>query len=804
MANNPVQVVLNAQSYVDFANNPPGGSIKDFFAGKDAEFQVHKEKLIAQVGDLQKALANVPEGELIYAKVELQSKAWAKSHRPIKKVFPTKDIASVSGPNIGSLVIEITPDDLPVIIETVRSAESMTKWDDKDGKLKAKPSRTRSEVGAIQSIRSYEASDRRRFSVEQAMKWLADPRTGRAYYIETFVSHRSIEGRASDKTKNRATKAIEAFEARLSELNLPIEVTITSEKWTHASLYIVRLKEDSNYQEAESIHSALLSFLDHQPIVKSILLPPILQTANMPGGSAESPAISAPDSSKSYPVIGIVDSGVTNFPALAQWCTGSVDFFPKENQDVSHGTFIAGLVCGADELNTHPVFQESKCQYYDLGLHPTAAGSYQDYYPRGFIDFLEQLDAEIPAAKELGVRVLNMSLAVTVPVADESYSLFANLLDEIADKHDVLFVLPAGNLEESLARDEWPSDPDEAEAMLLGYRYKGLDRIYQPADSIRAVVVGALNPPDHNNAVFPSRYTRCGPGPSLGAKPDIAHIGGRFDAESGLRSFLPDGTGIQSCGTSYAAPLAAKTIAVLDHVIEGETSREALIALTVHHAEPPKCLSSKKLKTVKKDFVGAGIPCPAVETLVVGDHEITLVFNGVIHDGKELIFQFPWPKSLVGDDGKCSGNVKLTLVYRPPIDRGQGGEFVRANLDAFLRQEDIDKKTGKVSFKGRLKGEGTKQYEKELVQHGAKWWPVKRLEDELTGVGRSSQWKLVVEPLARSESSLPEDGMPFTVVLTISDPEKQKPVFNEMRQQLQVYGATISDIRTAARTRVRG
>jgi hypothetical protein len=191
MANNPIQVVLNAQSYVDFSNNQPGGSNKDFFAGRDSEFGTHKEMLINQVSELQRSLNSLPKDELVYARVELQSDAWAKSHRPTKKVFPARDIASLSGPKIGSIVIEITAEDLPKIIATVRSAEPLTNWEEKDGKTKAKPSRTRSEVGAIQSIRGYDASDRRRFSLGKALQWLSDPRTGGAYYVETFVSHRS-------------------------------------------------------------------------------------------------------------------------------------------------------------------------------------------------------------------------------------------------------------------------------------------------------------------------------------------------------------------------------------------------------------------------------------------------------------------------------------------------------------------------------------------------------------------------------------------------------------------------------------
>lgn len=339
--------------------------------------------------------------------------------------------------------------------------------------------------------------------------------------------------------------------------------------------------------------------------------------------------------------------------------------------------------------------------------------------------------------------------------------------------------------------------------MLAGYRFAGQDRIFQPADSIRALVVGALDPQSPEGGFLPSRYSRRGPGPSLGAKPDVAHIGGRFHDNSGLYSFSVIGEALQSCGTSFAAPLVAKTIAALDHAIEGSITREALTALVIHHADVPSGLENSALRQISRDFVGAGIPCHAAETLLVEDYEITLVFNGVLTGGHELLFQFAWPTSLVDGKGGCSGAVKLTLVYRPPTDRSFGGEFVRINLDAYLRQEVIDPKTGEISFKGRLKGDGSKLLEKELVKHGAKWWPVKILMGDFDSVGGSSQWRLVIDPLARSEFVMPEDGIPFSAVLTISDQGKAAPIFNEMRLQLQNAGATVSDIRTALRLRVR-
>ncbi|MDM0119011.1 S8 family peptidase [Variovorax arabinosiphilus] len=802
--NSPVQVVLNSQDYVRLADVNPGGSNKDFYADRDAAFVQHREKLRNQVLGLEQTGVS-KRGGLIYAHVALQADAWAKSHRPVNKIFPGSHVGPSYGGPLGSIVVELEASAISRIAATISSAEPQTNWVlNKDGKRVAKPSRERSEVGAIESVRVYSSADRRNFSLEQAVEWLSDRRTGGSYYIETFISDRSVNERQSAGFRLRGAKALAAFRTELIELGLPIKVTQLEERWVTASLFVITINPQAlgNLDEARRIHEKLIGFLDEQPIVRSILLPPVLQAAKLESDEIGPANLPVPANVLStYPVVGVIDSGVTTHPALAAWSAGDTGMVFGTDQDVGHGTFIAGLICGADALNSHPLFQEQKCRFFDLGLHPTSEGSYGQFYPRGFVDFLEQLDAEIPAAKMAGARVFNMSLAVTTPVADTSYSIFANLLDEIADRHDILFVLPAGNLDAAQAREEWPSKPTDAMEMLVNYRHAGKDRIFQPADSIRSLVVGAVNPPDEQGVCLPARYSRRGPGPSLGAKPDICHVGGKLDSMSGLCSISADGNLLHACGTSFAAPLAAKTLAAINHEVVGKLSREALIALAIHHADLPAALTHKKLKQVIRDFVGAGIPRLADHTLQNEDSEITLVFSGVLSKGQELRFAFAWPKSLVTEKGACSGSVKVTLVHRPPIDRDHAGEFVRVNLDVYLRQEVIDQETGEATFKGRLKQETPSGLEKERVQHGAKWWPVKRSMVTLDEAGNSSQWRLVVDSLSRSEYAFPEEGVPFTVLMTISD-DLGLPIFNEMRQQLQVAGAQIDDIRAEIRPRV--
>ena len=90
--------------------------------------------------------------------------------------------------------------------------------------------------------------------------------------------------------------------------------------------------------------------------------------------------------------------------------------------------------------------------------------------------------------------------------------------------------------------------------------------------------------------------------------------------------------------------------------------------------------------------------------------------------------------------------------------------------------------------------------EAELIEHDLKWSPVKVLAKTFRqGVGPSSNWRLFVDYLTRAGEVMSEEGVPFTAIVTISDPDAERPVFNDMRQNLQALGTQIADIRTAAR-----
>jgi hypothetical protein len=316
----------------------------------------------------------------------------------------------------------------------------------------------------------------------------------------------------------------------------------------------------------------------------------------------------------------------------------------------------------------------------------------------------------------------------------------------------------------------------------------------------------------------PTTYTCRGPGLRVGCKPDVAHFGGALPtsrmADTGLATLGVGGIPAFCAGTSMAAPLVAKTIAMIDARIEDDFPTHTLHALLVHHSDLPDCLTSPRLREIARQFCGFGIPCGTDDMLTTDDSSITLVFNSALplKDGRAQVlrFDFAWPAELVDSSGSCTGVAKMTLVSRPPLDAAYGAEFVRVNLDAKLQQRQpmISRKDGKPSYRNEIeyvsfrRGAGQQGLEKELIKHGLKWWPVKKYEADLgEGVGASSRWRIEVDSVTRSGQKFP-DSVPFSLVVTITDPQR-RPIFQSMRRSLSVNNVSLRDIQVSSRARPR-
>lgn len=802
MNNNPIQIVLNTSDYIDSPMPDASGSNKEFYPHKDEAFKAHKKEILMNMNELKESLLT-KEHHTTFAHVILKPVAWAKSHRPIRGIFKSNKVPYIGGGNIGEMIVEINDDNIDDIISSIQKAEEFTKEmiNPKTNKIDFKPSRNKSEVGAINSIRAHDESDKRYFSIEAAFNWMQNVESGRVYFVELF----SLSADQLQKS-SKINTLHDDFESLLKRFTVETQRHVRTGRNNGSVFYVIYLSDDDNRNI--DFHKTLLQTLDQCEIVKKIYLPPIISRSQDTSHkeSLKSPVEFPIDLEVDYPVVGIVDTGVAPLECLSQWKIGGSDFVTSTNQDRSHGTFIAGLLSGGSLINPEiKNLNEVPCRFYDLDLYPTTKKEFATNYPRGFIDFLRQLDAEVQDAKSHGVRVFNMSLSLLTSIDDDSYSFYASMIDDICDSNDVIFVLPAGNLTEQFLRDDWPDLHTDVLSMLAKYRYQGKDKILQPCESIRSISVGALDSSIKDKSLKPSKYTRRGPGPSLGIKPDVCHIGGTLKEDTGLYSLSTSENLVSGCGTSYAAPLVAKTLAVLDRQIAGYVPRETLYGLLVHHAKVPSILDKKELKEISRDFVGFGLPPIAEDIVLYDDSSITLVFNGnFTHPHNELSFDLTWPKCLTDEDGKCRGDVAMTLVYSPHCDNRFGNEFIRLNLDACLRQAVENPTTGAIIFKGVPKDSLKSSHEEELIKNGMKWWPTKKFNWRFKGRGTSSSWRIVVESLLRSDVTFPTSGVPFSVLLTITDPKKGGLVFNEVRSSLISAGVKISDIRTSNVIRARG
>ncbi len=824
----PIQIVLNPDNFQEAREKGGGGGHKDFFAHRDKEFAAHKASLLQQIETISGELAAQTTGSVGYAKVILRREAWAKSHRPMTALFRPDRTRLVGGADLGVMIVEARPRSLAEVAKQIEEAETETilRFDETKNKDVPHPSARKSEVGAIDRIELFGASDKRNFSVEEAVAWLSNPMTGGSYQVELFTPPAP---RADwDRLDEANRKLLETFVAGFSTLGQGVSVARMSSGSGSQPLLSVRLDETTTpvlrmndtpsnerkralapfAHDIES-HIRLLEFLDNHPLVRRIELPGIIVRANAATENRTRPSaatINARALRRSYPKLGVVDGGIS--PALDEWIIDRWTVLADEDSNHAHGTFIGGLATIGASLNGPEICSEADgAELVDIAIFPSPekAGAFASYYPDGVPQFFDEMEAAVADAHARhGVRVFNMSLNILQPAATDRYSAHAVRLDGIAEANNAVIFVSAGNTQPQDLRPEWPADASRALADLALARNDGL---LTPAESARNVTIAALNPTGHDGCVpyAPTRYSRRGPGLRGSMKPDLAHVGGAGTQHTtlghGLFSILPDGAIVDGCGTSYAAPIAAKTAAVIEHLIEGEVSRETIIGMLVHHARLPEPLRDKTLSPVARHLGGFGMPPSAEKILETGDHSITLVFASRIKPGEQINFGFSWPASLVEAGGKCRGAAKLTLVSTPPLDARFGAEYVRVNINAVLQQEQApDKWKGRIEPVYLPDKRDRHAIEAELIEHDLKWSPVKvHAKNFPKGVGPSSNWRLFVEYLTRAGEEMPEEGVPFTAVLTISDPTGDKPVFNEMRQNLQAIGAQITDIRTAAR-----
>lgn len=733
----PIKVVPTLER--DFYRPVVSGGPPKIFGEVNKELRQKLSSEVIAVRDQFASAFKTYPGAPAVARAKVKAEAMAKSHRPTN-IFDPRTCPIIGAEGLGQILLSATKEGLEQLARRIESTQ------------------TKLGIANLSTVDSIEA-------VLPIVHLPADLK--RPVKLKLFRHHL----RESDE-------AIEQyFRSILNE-------------FTDESVQEVRYGRGLKVYRIESknpkLYKSLEGFVGTQSMGEFPVYFPVRTTATTIRSVAPED-FPPPDPNVDYPVVGVVDSGTPeNDPYLSQWRVGRVCAVPPQFQDNSHGSFVSGLIIHPRRLN-HSDSRFPSCSAKVLDVVALGKGGTSEEI---LIATLEDVLKKHPE-----VKVWNLSLGTSTPVRDRSFSDFGVALDRLQDDFGVTFVLAAGNYREKPLRT-WP--PDD-----LGEK----DRICPPADSVRSIVVGSVAHREHSSSRVkenqPSPFTRRGPGPVYLPKPELSHIGGNCNAQLngsqvGVLSLDGKGNVAEDIGTSFATPLASTLFANVSHRVVG-SSRLLARALLVHSA----ALRTGKIDPQLLKYQGFGAP-PDVDAILGCDpSQCTLIFELSI--AQSVAYEksvFPMPKCLYINDDTVRANIMMTLVHDTDLDASFGSEYCRSNIEVSLGTYDVGEdgkrhQKKQVPEDPKLVGKG---YEKDLVEYGFKWSPVKVYRREMVRGVRGENWRLDLSIHHRS-SHVQLKPQTAVLIITVSDPKKTAPVYNEMVVEMARLGWAASDLQVRPRVR---
>jgi serine protease AprX len=693
------------------------------------------------------------------AKVILKKDATAKSHRPVE-LFSPRTCPIIGGERLGELYISIRPGGLTTLESEL--------WNTSNQKITAN-------ISTINRIEPYTAQDSLGSCPIENL--VADSQLAHNRPLRVRLFRHALP-RDNEVLHSAFLNLVETQQAKAERLSYG------------DGIFIYRL-QNCDTATVDSV----ARFVGTQS-VSSVPGYRVVRTAARITGNLQKDGFPAPDSGRTYGVVGIIDSGTDpNNEQLLRWIVSRWDVVPRELQNNDHGSFVAGLLVHGRRLNHGDTrFPEGSSRIVDV-VALDRDGEISEF------DLLNIIDESLTKYPE--VKVWNLSLGLVGPgCEDHEFSLLAAALDERARKHDVLFVLAAGNYTTPPFRD-WPPTDE-------GHQ----DRICPPADALRGITVGSLAHIDTASTrvrkEHPSPFTRRGPGPGYLIKPELSHYGGNCDAagnyvQTGVVSLDGNGHTAENIGTSFACPLvatvAANVIAELQ-VTPDATSPLLAKALTIHSA-----FLQRATRTTAREinYYGLGPPLDPNRIVHCAQSAATVILQIPVNTKPEFGKRpFPMPTCLVNPDSGLNAEVFMTLVYDPPLDRAFGIEYCRTNVTASLGTMERDDKTNKDVYHRQIHPFPkalTEGYEEDLLKGGFKWSPLKLYYRRFQRGPVGGTWRLTLEVLNRSEFTLNE-WQDIILLITIRDPGGKAEVYNELVREMNRLGWGAQDLQVITRQRL--
>lgn len=658
--------------------------------------------------------------------MRLRDMAVAKTHRPLTLIFEANMPQAGHG-EINEMLVAVNPVSLGQLEHVIRTRTTKA---------------IRNNLSTVDRFEAWDINRRLpRYARNQPLaQVLASFRQVTARLMVRLFSHDSAA---------TTSLVVERFEQllgahRIAPVRLP--------QRTGPPLFLLAMNEAMSV----AAFSAIIQF---QGVRQARPEPRILPVAAvLPAGPR--PTFAGAPPAPGLPAVAVFDSGVDPASAhLQPWVVSRDTYVLPPDTNFVHGTAVASLVVDSRGLNSqHAYFpMATACRIHDvcaLELYGAQQG-----------DLIIRLREAIP--KHPNVKVWNLSLG-GAEIGDDEFSEFGRELDALSDTYGVLFVVAAGNYQDQPRRG-WP-----APAVALA------DRISTPADSVRALTVGAITHLESAASLVriaePAPYSRRGPGPVFTPKPDLVHVGGNADAllqtaGIGVNVLTGAGTVNTGCGTSYASPIVAGLAARTWHSLSIPGRAHPLTpspvmvkALMIHSAQ----LGTPDRAALERRYYGAGMPGDPISVLYDSDSSFTMLFElDIVDSMKWRKSPFPIPPALI-HEGKLKAEVIITAVYAPPVDPSKGAEYVRFNVDVGFGRLSTNA-NGNLAFQGCVPAEGelgTTGFEEAQIEHGGKWSPVKTYRRSFRKGAAGNVWALQATLLRRAFE--PQLAQPLRVVIAVT------------------------------------
>ena len=572
-------------------------------------------------------------------------------------------------------------------------------------------------------------------------------------------------------------------------------------------LTIFRLENISSQDQYEQlVQFPALEFLSFMPKIK----------VEWQSSKSDSNIITKePEDNQDYPIVGVLDSGVERVGQLSPWIEGHSSSYPDNLLNKSHGTFVAGIIAYGDQFENKEIAGVKACRIFDAAVLPDTEKEEIEED-----ELLENIREAI--SQNTWIKIWNMSLGYEDWEVDSSnFSQLAMALDNIQQQYNVIICKAAGNCKNFLLN-------------------KPVGKITVPSESVLSLVVGSVS--DQGE---PSVFSRTGYGTANIHKPDLVSYGGNIVKvgnkylKDGVKSFDVTGHTIEDVGTSFSTPRVATLLAGLDNEIKEEFDPLLLKGLAVHSAKYPEGIKLSQPERVQ--MMGYGIPDNMGDILYNSDHEITLIQSDRLDKGKFMeILEFPYPESMIDDNGFYYGDITVTLVTSPVLFIGNGSEYCQSDIEVKfgtfdeIKEYEISRfhrnEYGPDSLANILNPDKYRtQYikadfdnpftrERTLLKYGAKYQPIKKWHvnlSEFTPTKKEKhlkapkKWALRLKGLYRdfAETRAGIDGellyQDFCLLITIRDPQNEKLIYNEVTQLLENRNFIHNDIQLRDNIQVR-